>query len=635
LKSLWLVAACFSAHSSYAQQKTYWWNDAIFYEIFVRSFYDSNGDGIGDIKGLIQKLDYLNDGNPATRSDLGVTGIWLMPISESPSYHGYDVTDYRSIERDYGTLADFHALIDSAHVRGIKVIIDFVMNHSSSQHPWFVSSASSPGTTYRNWYIWRDTNPGYLGPWGQQVWHLRNGAYYFGLFTSSMPDLNYANDAVKNEMFEAAKFWLETMKVDGFRLDAIKHLFEAGPVMENVPATFEFLKTFRQFYKNVQPAAMAVGEVWSSTSDIAPYSDGTKVDFCFEFPLATAIINAVNAGQPNAVKNQMQTILQSYPALQYAPFLTNHDQDRVFGAFGQNVAKMKLAAAIYLTLPGIPFMYYGEEIGMIGSGDDRNKRTPMQWSAEANAGFTTGRPWYAINGNYPAFNVKDMQEDNASLWQWYRSLISVRNAQEALRRGDYVSVSSDRSDLYAFARRTNNEILVVLHNLFNQNLGNPALTLGASNLSAGLHAVREILSGKAVGTVLLDNAGGFTNWRPVMDLPAQSTIILRIDAATTAIEAARGAPPAQFTLEQNYPNPLRASAFNPSTTIRYVLPQAALVKLTIFDLFGNEIATLVNRAQAPGEYNLQWAPQNLASGVYWYRLQAGPFRETKKMVLMR
>ncbi|MCI0693356.1 hypothetical protein L0337_15295 [candidate division KSB1 bacterium] len=172
-------------------------------------------------------------------------------------------------ERDYGTLADFHTLIDSAHARGIKVVIDFVMNHSSEFHPWFVNSASSSNSTYRHWYIWRDTNPGYLGPWGQPVWHPRNGAYYYGIFWSGMPDLNYANEAVKNEMFDVAKFWLETMRVDGFRLDAIKHLFEDGTIMENAPATFEFLKTFRQFYKDeacrrdlFDPAGHTVHLLW-------------------------------------------------------------------------------------------------------------------------------------------------------------------------------------------------------------------------------------------------------------------------------------------------------------------------------------------------------------------------------------
>jgi glycosidase len=646
LKRLWLFIAalvCFNASASEAQQNTYWWNDAVFYEIFVRSFYDSNGDGIGDLKGLIQKLNYLNDGNPATTSDLGVTGIWLMPISQSPSYHGYDVIDYRSLEQDYGALADFHALIDSAHARGIKVIIDFVMNHSSSQHPWFINSASSPNSTYRNWYIWRNQDPGYRGPWGQQVWHFRNGAYYFGIFWSGMPDLNYANLDVKKEMFDAARFWLNTMKADGFRLDAIKHLFEDGPVMENVPATLAFLKELRLFYKNVNPNAMTVGEVWSDTNQILLYSDGTKVDFCFEFPTALAILRSVNEGQLNWIDGQMQTVVNSYPFLQYAPFLANHDQDRVFDQLGQNLKKMKLAAAVYLTLPGIPFMYYGEEVAMAGSGIDENKRKPMQWTSGANAGFTAGTPWYPLNSNYGNFNVQKMQADATSLWHWYRKLIDIRNKQEALRRGDYARVNSNTSGLYAYARRMNQEVLIILHNFQNQVLSNPALMLGGSNLRTGVHTVKDVLAGKTVGTVSIENNGRFTNWRPNVDLPALGTAVLKIDsAATTAVANFTDPLPAQFALSQNYPNPFLSGTHSPalggrnsSTTIQYALPKAAYVKLTVFDLAGKEIATLVNKMQTAGEYKIQWRPNHLAGGIYLCRLQVDQFTATRKLILLR
>ena len=515
-----------------APPKTYWWNDTVFYEIFVRSFYDSNGDGIGDLRGLIEKLDYLNDGDPATTSDLGVTGIWLMPICPSPSYHGYDVTDYRGVEPDYGNWEDFHALIEAAHARGIKVIVDFVMNHSSDQHPLFLAS-TSPRSPYRNWYIWSAQDPGYLGPWGQQVWYFRNGAYYFGLFWSGMPDLNYANPDVKNEMFDVAKFWLTTGHVDGFRLDAIKHIFEDGPVMENVPATFQFLQDFRRFYRNVDANAMTVGEVASPTNQIAPYCDGTGVDFCFEFPLATAIINGVNSDQLAGIKAQMQSVLNSYPYLQYAPFLTNHDHDRVFGRFGQDITKMKLAAAVYLTLPGVPFLYYGEEVGMIGAGVDENKRTPMQWTSGPNAGFTRGKPWHALNANYGDFNVHDMQGDPNSLWHWYRALLSVRNEHEALRRGDYTGVSCETDCVYAYARRTDREVVTVAHNFGTQAVRRLSLTLSESHLVPGVHTVWDLLSGQSVGTVLVEETGGFTHWRPSMAVAAQGTAILSIDLAVT------------------------------------------------------------------------------------------------------
>jgi len=617
---------------SSAQQTTYWWNDAVFYEIFVRSFYDSGNDGLGDLKGLTQKLDYLNDGDPATTTDLGVTGIWLMPISKSPSYHGYDVSDYRAIDADYGTMEDFRVFLDAAHSRGIKVIIDFVMNHSSSFHPWFTSSASSPTSPYRDWYIWRNPNPGYPGPWGQQVWHSRNGAYYFGLFWSEMPDLDYSNPEVKNEMFDTAKFWLDSIKVDGFRLDAIKHLFENGTIMEDAPATFTFLQEFRQFYKNVNPEAITVGEVWSDNNSIKKYSDGTKVDFCFEFPVAYAIINSVNAGQPASIKDQMQVTMASYPYLQYAPFLTNHDIDRVFGQLGNDLNKMKLAAAIYLTLPGVPFIYYGEEIAMIGAGRDENKRTPMQWTDGVNAGFSTRTPWYPINSNYADFNVSKMQASESSLWHWYRTIISVRNKYAAMRRGDYVLVNTNNQNLYAFARRTDDEVIIALHNFQNQAINNPTLTLGASKLSAGSRTVQDIISGSDVGMVVIEADGGFTSWNANISLPASGTTLLRISENTTAIKDAPGNEPAQFFLEQNYPNP-----FNPETTIRYSVAsnQLSVVSLRIYDVNGREVSTLVNKSQSSGEYEIEWKPAALASGIYFCRLQAGEFVDMKKMVFLQ
>jgi 1,4-alpha-glucan branching enzyme len=219
---------------------TGWWNDAVFYEVFVRSFYDANGDGNGDINGLIQKLDYLNDGNPATTTDLGVTALWLMPIMQSPSYHGYDVTDYRTVEQDYGSNNDFKALVAAAHARGIKVIIDFVMNHTSEQHPWFTESAASTTSNYRNWYRWSATNPGGTGPWGQTVWYNRNSAWYYALFWSGMPDLNYTTPAVKTELFDVARFWMQDMNVDGFRLDAVKYILRTvhNWKMRRLPCSF-------------------------------------------------------------------------------------------------------------------------------------------------------------------------------------------------------------------------------------------------------------------------------------------------------------------------------------------------------------------------------------------------------------
>ncbi len=229
-----------------APGETFWWNDTVFYQVFVRSFYDTDGDGIGDLQGLIAKLDYLNDGDPTTDADLGVTGLWLMPVTESPSYHGYDVTDYRTIEPDYGTNADFDQLVAEAHNRGIVVIIDLVMNDTSNQIEWFTDAVSGSSAPYRDWYRWSPTHPGYTGPWGQPVWHNSASGYYYGVFWSGMPDLNYEEPAVKTEMWDIARFWLQDMVVDGFRLDAVKYIIEEGSSLENTASTFAFWRELEQ-----------------------------------------------------------------------------------------------------------------------------------------------------------------------------------------------------------------------------------------------------------------------------------------------------------------------------------------------------------------------------------------------------
>jgi glycosidase len=211
-----------------------WWNDTVFYEVFLRSFYDSNGDGIGDINGLIEKLDYLNDGDPKTKTDLGITGIWLMPIFPSPSYHGYDVKDYYEINPDYGTMEDFNRLLEEAHLRGIRIVIDFVINHTSTEHPWFIEARKGEDSLYRNLYIWSEQKPDYLGPWGQPVWHANyDQTYYYGVFWSGMPDLNFENQEVTNEINRIAAFWLEDIGVDGFRVDGARHLIEDGDIQKN------------------------------------------------------------------------------------------------------------------------------------------------------------------------------------------------------------------------------------------------------------------------------------------------------------------------------------------------------------------------------------------------------------------
>lgn len=488
--------------------ETKWWNDAVFYEIFVRSFYDQTGNGIGDFKGLTQKLDYLNDGDPETNDDLGITGIWLMPMMTSPSYHGYDVIDYYTTEPDYGSMLDFEEFLAAAHERGIKVIIDLVMNHSSNQNPWFIKSAANQ-EGYRNWYIWSDNNPGFLGPWGQNVWHQRNGDYYYGLFFDGMPDLNYTHQPVRDKMFDVVKFWLDK-GVDGYRLDAIKYLIEDGTLLENTTQTFELLEEFHDVYKAENPDAFTVGEVWSSTQSIIPYVQNDRLDVCFEFGLAGAIIDAVDNANPETLENQLTTVLNSYPILQYATFLTNHDIDRVFSTLGAAVDKMKLAASIYLTLPGVPFVYYGEEIGMIGTGDHLNIRRPMQWADETHAGFSTVTPWQAIASNYHVNNVEEMEANPTSLLSHYKDLIAIRNEQEALRRGHTLLIENNIEDIFSFARIHNDEGIIVVSNT-GTNTVSPELSLDLSALPAGEYFITELMKNEAFGKVTINALGGFSD----------------------------------------------------------------------------------------------------------------------------
>lgn len=371
-----------------------WWNETIFYEIFVRSFYDSNGDGIGDLNGLIAKLDYLNDGNPQTHADLGITGLWLMPIHPSPSYHGYDVTDYYTVNPDYGTADDFRRLMEEAHKRGIRVISDFVMNHTSNKHPWFVQ-AQDPQSPYHDWYRWSESDPGGTGPWGQQVWYQTpSGDYYYAVFAKDKPDLNYANPAVREEMKNVARFWLEEMGVDGFRVDGARYLVEeeigSKKVLADSEGNHAWYREFRTFYKGVNPNAITVGEIWTTNDTVAPYLQGDEFDLAFNFDLASAIVTSARNGEADAARISQAISLKLLPQNATATFLTNHDQNRLFSELGGDVDKAKRAATLLLTSAGTPFLYYGEEIGLAGEKPDEDLRLPMHWSDSANAGFSTG-----------------------------------------------------------------------------------------------------------------------------------------------------------------------------------------------------------------------------------------------------
>ncbi len=525
------------AHGVYADEPARpgkegrWWDGAVFYEVFVRSFADSAegplaDDGIGDLRGLINKLDYLNDGDPQTHDDLGVTGIWLMPIMQSSSYHGYDTTDYYAVEDDYGTEEDFLELMEQAHARGIRVIVDLVLNHSSSKHPWFAGSGDRRSANH-DWYVWSKRRPEYKGPWGQRVWHESDGLFYYGVFSPGMPDLNYKNPAVTREMLKVTRFWLEEMNADGFRLDAIKHLVEVGKDQEHTRATHEWLRGFYSFYKRVDPSALAVGEVWTGSPEVAKYVGG-EMDLAFEFDQAYATVHAANTGEKGRLAKAQAASWKLFPRAQFATFLANHDMDRVMSQFGGDFGKAELAATIQLTSPGVPFIYYGEEIGMSNTGGgDPGKRSPMQWSPDELTGFTVAEPWHTINEDTARINVRDQLADDASLLSLYRRLIRLRAEHPALGEGDFTPIKADHPQVYAYLRRGGGEALLVVVNLGSEPVGRYALDLGGGGLGR-IGRAEELLHGVEASVPRRSGAAGSGGYQPIGVLDPRTGYVLAL-----------------------------------------------------------------------------------------------------------
>ena len=506
----------------------YWWNDRVFYEVFIRSFQDSDGDGIGDIQGLIDRLDYLNDGDPATRDDLGVSGIWLMPPAEAHSYHGYDVTDYYAVEADFGGLADMRRLVAEAHRRGIAVIVDMVLNHSSSRHPWFLSSRLGEGP-YADWYIWRDEDPGYSGPWGAPAWHRAGDRYYYGVFWDGMPDLNYDNPAVTREMYDIATFWLDEIGVDGFRLDAIKHIIEVGERQENTPESRAWLSAYEAHLEAVKPNSFTVGEIFNGPSFIvARYVEERAIDVGFDFKLADEMISAAQRGSNRDIARAHRNAQRDYPAGQFATFLTNHDQDRLANRLRFDAGANKTAASLLLTGPGVPFLYYGEEIGIAGSKPDERLRTPMHWDDSRLAGFTSAeRAWQPLQDadNIAVANVAAQTADADSLLSHYRRLIHLRNDNSALRGGALTAVDSSERGIYAFLRHDAAQTLLVIINLTGERVAGFMLSLDAIELD--LAAPTLIFGDGALAAPRLDAGGGFADYAPVPALAARGLLVIQ------------------------------------------------------------------------------------------------------------
>lgn len=488
--------------------------EGVYYSLFVRSFADGNGDGIGDFVGLTKKLDYLNDGDDLTTDDLGITGLWLLPVFESQSYHGYDVDDYYKINPEYGTMAEFETFLKEAHKRGISVIVDITLNHSSTYTDWFKQS-KDPSSPYRTWYRWisdEDTTNeklGYTGPYnlkqkglGGNIWQidLTNTAkdskgedmyyYYAGLFGPHMPDFNMDEQAVREEFKKVFKFWMDK-GVDGFRFDAAGHIYnscEVKPGTETITKAVPFWREMNDYIQSVNPDAYTVAEVWDPTAVRAKFMGGQISNFHFD--LGTLISNIINNQEINDRKGVVEEsdpetyngFARSLEAdyAQYAannpnyidaPFLTNHDQARSSSAlFRNNLDKMKLGADMYILAEGVPFIYYGEEIAMKSGQDDPSKRTPLIWKPDGKEKLTPtwiDSPAYrnASIYNKKTLSVMEQEKDPNSLLQHYKRVIRVKTAHPALSRGRLKAVSCGSPVLESWTMECDVEKAFVVHNV--------------------------------------------------------------------------------------------------------------------------------------------------------------------------
>ncbi|MCL2544583.1 MAG: alpha-amylase family glycosyl hydrolase [Clostridia bacterium] len=450
---LWIAAlACvFCLPGAQAQAP----KSGVYYEIFVRAFADSDGDGVGDLRGLTQKLDYLSD-------TLGVEGLWLMPTFPSPSYHGYDITDYRAVSPGYGAMDDMIELLEQARARGMKVLLDLVINHTSWEHPWFLD----PGR--RDWYHWTDGQDPSINlerqMWGGPVWNRRGDGWYYAIFWEGMPDLNFDNPAVREEMKDIASFWLE-LGVDGFRLDAASHIYGSGETgsVQDIAASAAWWREFAEHCRSVNPDCILVGEAWEPIDERVHI--GAALGSVFHFDLGEEIANLLRrGGSAELWLGNLQRRLQLHEqagSFVDAPFLSNHDQDRIAGALRNDAGMGRAAAALYLLLPGRPFIYYGEEIGMQGAGPDEEKRTPMLWGGDD----PLQTRWRESRYNAKTVPVDVQLKDPASLLSAYRALIAARAAYPALREGDFSARDSGNPRVAMWERSTPEQSLLVCVNL--------------------------------------------------------------------------------------------------------------------------------------------------------------------------
>jgi maltose alpha-D-glucosyltransferase/alpha-amylase len=485
-----------------------WYKNAVLYELNVRAFKDSNGDGIGDLKGASQKLEYLRE--------LGIDCIWLLPTYPSPLRDdGYDISDYYGIHEDYGTLSDFTEFIDRAHMLGMKVITDLVLNHTSDMHPWFQAARSDRNSPYRDYYVWSDTDQKYSrariifldtepSNW---TWDTEAGQYYWHRFYASQPDLNYDNPRVQAEMFNVIRFWAE-LGIDGFRADAVPYLFEReGTNCENLPETHQYLKQLRAFLDREFPGKILLCEANQWPEDVRPYfGDGDEFHMGFHFPVMPRIFMAIRKEK----REPLVWILNRTPSIpqncQWCTFLRNHDEltlemvtpeerqwmwqeyapeprmrlnlgirRRLAPLLDNDRRKIELANSLLFTLPGSPTIYYGDEIGM-GDNiwlDDRNGvRTPMQWNATRNAGFSDANPEKLYSPvidqapyNSEQINVTRLLKDPVSLLNQIRKMIAIRKQYKAFGLGSFKWVECGNAHVAAYFRQYSNQRILIINNL--------------------------------------------------------------------------------------------------------------------------------------------------------------------------
>jgi maltose alpha-D-glucosyltransferase/alpha-amylase len=485
-----------------------WYKDAIFYEVYVRGFYDSNADGIGDFRGLTEKLAYLEW--------LGVNCIWLLPMYASPLRDGgYDISDYYSILPEYGSLDDFKHFLDAAHARGIRVIADLVLNHTSDQHPWFAESRSSPDSPKRDWYVWSETDHKYAGARiifldterSNWTWDEQAGAFYWHRFFSHQPDLNFDHPDLQQAILDAISFWLD-LGVDGFRLDAVPYLYEReGTNCENLPETHAFIKRLRAYVDANYPGRLLLAEANQWPEDVVAYfGDGDECHMCYHFPIMPRLFMALRQED----RRPIVEILERTPAItetaQWGMFLRNHDEltlemvtdeerDYLYEEYAKDRRmrlnlgirrrlaplmdnsrrRIELLNALLFSLPGSPFLYYGDEIGMgdnIYLGDRDGVRTPMQWTIDRNAGFSRADfaqlyfpvimdPVYG----YQSVNVEAQQRHSASLLHWMQRMITLRKKHPVFGRGSLSFVKPENRKVLAFTRNYAGETVLCVYNL--------------------------------------------------------------------------------------------------------------------------------------------------------------------------